>query len=279
LRLGSSIPYPFIAYNTMDKIYSLRKMLFFKRQQHLIVLSILLLILFFSIATHLRKAYGAENIDQYATMRQFMVEKHLKARDIDDKTVLNSMGTVPREKFVLEKDKDIAYIDSAIPIDYGQAISQPSLVALMTQLLEPKKDHIALEIGTGTGYQAAVLAEIVDRVYTIEIIPQLGKSAAKRLHALGYNNITVKIADGYYGWKEYAPFDCIVVTAAASHLPPPLIKQLKRGGKMVIPVGLPFLPQHLVLVKKSLDGDVHTRNVIGVMFVPFVREINNNSKQ
>jgi len=165
------------------------------------------------------------------------------------------MRNVPRHLFVSERRRGSAYGDFPLSIGYGQTISQPYIVALMTELLKPGKDHIALEVGTGSGYQAAVLSEIVKEVYTIEIIPPLGRAA-----------------EGYYGWEEYGPFDCIVVTAASDHIPPPLIKQLKKGGKMAIPVGRPFLVQHLMLVERSEHGDIQTRSILPVRFVPFRRE-------
>lgn len=213
-----------------------------------------------------------EFFDGYAQARQFMVEHHLKGRDIYDETVLRAMNTVPREKFVLEQYVNKAYQDSALPINYGQTISQPYIVALMTALVKPDKNDIALEIGTGSGYQAAVLSEIVKKVYTIEIVPPLGKEVKNRLNRLDYDNIETKIGDGYYGWEEHAPYDCIIVTAAVDHIPPPLIKQLKKGGKMAIPVGHPFLTQHLTLVEKSDEGEIKTRNMLAVRFVPFLRE-------
>jgi len=208
----------------------------------------------------------------YEKLRYEMVEKQIAARGIRDENVLRAMRNVPRHLFVSEKRRGSAYGDFPLSIGYGQTISQPYIVALMTELLKPGKDHIALEVGTGSGYQAAVLSEIVKEVYTIEIIPPLGRAAEKRLKELAYENITVKVGDGYYGWEEYGPFDCIVVTAASDHIPPPLIKQLKIGGKMAIPVGRPFLVQHLMLVERSEHGDIQTRSILPVRFVPFRRE-------
>jgi protein-L-isoaspartate(D-aspartate) O-methyltransferase len=207
----------------------------------------------------------------YENRRYDMVTMQIVARGIKDEGVLRAMRQVPRHLFVPEGSEGSAYGDFPLSIGYGQTISQPYIVAFMTELLEPGEDDLALEVGTGSGYQAAVLGEIVKKVFTIEIIPPLGNAAEKRLKELGYESITVKVADGYYGWEDHAPFDCIVVTAAADHIPPPLIKQLKKGGKMAIPVGHPFSVQNLMLVEKSEDGEVKTRNVLPVRFVPFRR--------
>ena len=190
---------------------------------------------------------------------------------VKDKAVLEAMGTVPRHEFVPQGQRHRAYADGPLPIGYGQTISQPYIVAYMTDMLKPKKEHKVLEIGTGSGYQAAVLAEIVKQVYTIEIVPELGESAKKRLEDLGYGNVTVRVGDGYFGWKEHGPFDAIIVTAAASHIPPPLVEQLKPGGRMAIPVGPPLQVQHLMLLEKLEDGSVVKRNVMPVRFVPLTR--------
>jgi protein-L-isoaspartate(D-aspartate) O-methyltransferase len=179
---------------------------------------------------------------------------------------------VPRHEFVPERLRRQAYANRPLPIGYGQTISQPYIVALMTDLVEPGADDRVLEIGTGSGYQAAVLATLVGEVYTIEIIEPLGLAARARLERLGYDNVEVRLGDGYYGWPERAPFDAIVVTAAASHVPPPLIQQLKPGGRMVIPVGSRFLVQQLVLVTKDADGRVTTRQLLPVRFVPLTGE-------
>jgi protein-L-isoaspartate(D-aspartate) O-methyltransferase len=175
---------------------------------------------------------------------------------------------VPRHKFVSDIYLDRAYDDSPLPIGYGQTISQPYIVAYMTDILNLNKNSRVLEVGTGSGYQAAILSPIVKQVYTIEIIPELAKSAVTRLKNLGYHNIEVAIGDGYYGWNKHAPFDAIIVTAAAGHIPTPLIEQLKNNGRMVIPVGGSFLIQNLILVTKDKDGNVTTRNLIPVRFVP-----------
>jgi protein-L-isoaspartate(D-aspartate) O-methyltransferase len=184
--------------------------------------------------------------------------------------VLRAMRKVPRHLFLPPSQREFAYDDTPLPIGFGQTISQPYIVAYMTECLNPRKGQRILEIGTGSGYQAAVLAEIVESVYTIEIIPELGNSAAERLASMGYKNITVKIGDGYAGWKEHAPFDGILVTAGAESIPPPLVEQLKDGGRMIIPVGSPDLVQNLILVEKH-GKEVTTRNLIPVRFVPFRR--------
>ena len=182
--------------------------------------------------------------------------------------VMEAMARVPRHLFVPPDLQDLGYLNRPLPIGYGQTISQPYIVALMTDLLEPEPGDVAFELGTGSSYQAAVLAELVAEVYTVEIVPPLAESAAERLATLGYDNVTVRAGDGYFGWPEHAPFDIIVVTAAASHVPPPLIAQLKPGGRMAIPVGSPFLTQHLLLVEKREDGSVTSRQILPVIFVP-----------
>jgi len=183
--------------------------------------------------------------------------------------VMDVIAKVPRHEFVAEEQDAYAYDNRPLPIGYGQTISQPYIVALMTDLLDVKPSDVVLEIGTGSAYQAAVLAGLVDKMYTIEIIDGLGKEAKERLARLGYNNVEVKIGDGYHGWEEHAPFDAIIVTAAASHIPPPLIQQLKPGGRMVIPVGERFFVQYLMLVEKNKQGKLKTRNILPVAFVPF----------
>ena len=182
--------------------------------------------------------------------------------------VMNAMGEVPRHEFVRFEDRHRAYLNHPLPIGYGQTISQPYIVALMTDLLNLEPGDTVLEIGTGSGYQAAVLDALGAKVYTIEIIQELGRQAEKRLQRLDYGDVQTKIGDGYYGWPEAAPFDGILVTAAASHIPPPLIEQLKPGGRMVIPVGPQFTVQQLVLITKNQDGTVETRILLPVSFVP-----------
>jgi protein-L-isoaspartate(D-aspartate) O-methyltransferase len=185
-----------------------------------------------------------------------------------DDAVLTAMRTVPRHAFIPEAEQNRAYDNRPLPIGYGQTISQPYIVALMTDLLAVGPGDTVLEVGTGSGYQAAVLSGLVTRISTIEIVPQLGKRAQETLQRLGYDNVEVRIGDGYYGWEEQAPFDGIIVTAAASHVPPPLIRQLKPGGRMIIPVGSRFMVQELLLVEKSTAGEVSTQQILPVAFVP-----------
>jgi protein-L-isoaspartate(D-aspartate) O-methyltransferase len=189
-----------------------------------------------------------------------------------DRRVLDVLGRLPRHLFVPPELRGSAYDNRPLPIGHGQTISQPYIVALMTDLLQPQGDDVVLEIGTGSGYQAAVLAELVRAVYTIEIIEPLGMQARARLAKMGYDNIETRIADGYYGWPEHAPFDSIIVTAAAAQIPPPLIQQLKPGGRMVIPVGSAFFAQTLMLVEKDDDGTVRSREILPVRFVPLTGE-------
>ena len=182
--------------------------------------------------------------------------------------VMAAMEKVERHRFVPAALTAFAYFNRPLPIGHGQTISQPFIVALMTDLLKIEESGKVLEIGTGSGYQAAVLAEMASSVYSIEIIEPLGKQAGKRLESLGYRNVETRVGDGYYGWPEAAPFDAIMVTAAASHVPPPLIKQLKPGGRMVIPLGTQFMTQYLMLVEKRMDGSLTTRQILPVAFVP-----------
>ncbi|HDZ58980.1 MAG TPA: protein-L-isoaspartate(D-aspartate) O-methyltransferase [Ignavibacteriales bacterium] len=208
--------------------------------------------------------------DKYKNDREAMVKQQIEYRGINNQPTLKAMTAVPRHKFVPPNLVNRAYDDDPLPIGYGQTISQPYIVAYMTAAIDPKPEYKVLEIGTGSGYQAAVLSEIVSEVYTIEIITELFNSSSKRLRDLGYKNVTCKNADGYYGWKEHAPFDAIIVTAAAEYIPPPLIEQLKDGGKMIIPVGSPFLNQNLILVEKKGE-DITTKALLPVLFVPFKR--------
>ena len=182
--------------------------------------------------------------------------------------VIAAMEKVERHRFVPAALSVVAYLNRPLPIGHGQTISQPFIVVLMTDLMKVKAGDRVLEIGTGSGYQAAVLAEIAGSVYSIEIIEPLGKEAGERLQSLGYRNVETRVGDGYYGWPEVAPFDAIMVTAAASHVPPPLIKQLKPGGRMVIPLGTQFMTQYLMLVEKQMDGSLTTRQILPVRFVP-----------
>lgn len=206
----------------------------------------------------------------YSKIREAMVKTQIEARGVKDPATLAAMRKVPRHKFIAGNQAADAYDDGPLPIGYGQTISQPYIVAYMTEIVNPKPGHTVLEIGTGSGYQAAVLAEIVKKVYTIEIIEPLGKQAAARLKNLNYKNIEVKIADGYDGWKEHAPYDAIIVTAAAEYIPPPLKDQLKDGGRMIIPVGSPYMTQQLMLIEKS-GNKYKTRSMMPVRFVPFKR--------
>ena len=200
-----------------------------------------------------------------------MVQQQIESRGVTNTQVLAALRKVPRHEFVPARWHDRAYDDGPLPIGYGQTISQPYIVALMTELVDLPAKSKVLEIGTGSGYQAAILAEMGADVYTMEIVEPLATSAAERLKRLGFEKAHVKFADGYNGWPEHAPFDAIVVTAAADHVPPPLIQQLRPGGKMVIPLGSPFQQQWLVLVEKNEQGKIRTRNVAPVAFVPFTR--------
>lgn len=210
---------------------------------------------------------GEEGI--FAALRERMVIETIERRGVTDEDVLNAMRTVPRHLFVPEGEQDYAYGDHPLPIGYGQTISQPYIVALMTDLLELRQGDKVLEVGTGSGYQAAILAEIPSiEVYTIEIIPELAESAQERLESLGYTDVHCRQGDGYYGWPQYAPFDAIVVTAAPDHVPQPLVDQLAPGGRMVIPVGPPGGYQTLWKLVKQPDGEVKNYNMGGVAFVP-----------
>ena len=206
----------------------------------------------------------------YATSARAMVERQLRPRGIDDPRVLRVMAKVPREKFVAKELAASAYEDRPLPIGFGQTISQPFIVAFMTQALKPKPTDCVLEIGTGSGYQAAVLGELVAQVYTIEILRPLAERAAIVLNALGYKNVLVKAGDGYKGWPEHAPFDAIIVTAAPDHIPQPLVEQLKEGGRMVIPVGGAIVQRLNVLEKRG--GAVKQIEAIPVKFVPLTRD-------
>lgn len=199
-----------------------------------------------------------------------MVATQIERRGVDSKNVLDAMKKVPRHLFVPSKYLEQAYNDNPLPIGLGQTISQPYIVALMTEIASPGPDDIVLEVGTGSGYQASILAQVVKRVYTVEIFQQLADEAEQRFERLGYTNISLKSGDGYYGWEEHAPFDAIVVTAAAEHIPPPLIRQLKPGGVMIIPVGNRFQVQTLVLIEKDTDGKTRSRNLLPVRFVPLL---------
>lgn len=209
--------------------------------------------------------------DKFEKERKKMIKNQIQSRGITDKKTLEAIESVPRHLFVPDEYRDRAYDDGPLPIGYGQTISQPYIVAYMTELLNVGPDDIVLEIGTGSGYQAAVLSKIVKKVYTVEIIEELGLAAKERLKTLNYDNVEVKIGDGYYGWEEHAPYDGIIVTAASENIPPPLIKQLKDNCNMIIPVGSPFNIQNLMLVKK-LGDKITTKNLIPVRFVPLTRK-------
>lgn len=211
-----------------------------------------------------------DEIDDYIEKRQNMVVSQLKSRDITDSKVLQAMLTIPRHEFVDKGIRESAYNDYPLPIGEGQTISQPYIVALMTQLLELKGGEKVLEIGTGSGYQAAVLAEIVKEVYTVELYESLSKKSEILLKKLGYKNIYFKIGDGYYGWEEYAPYDAIIVTCAPDHVPPPLLKQIKDdGGRIVIPLGGVWMVQTLMKIEK-IKGEVSSKGTMGVSFVPMI---------
>jgi protein-L-isoaspartate(D-aspartate) O-methyltransferase len=209
--------------------------------------------------------------DPFRSKREDMVSQTIERRGVTNEAVLKSMMTVKRHLFVPENVVSNAYDDRPLPIGYGQTISQPFIVAYMTDIINPKPHYKVLEIGTGSGYQAAVLAEVVKEVYTIEIIPELGNAASARLKKLEYNNVNVKVADGYFGWSEHGPYDAIVVTAAAEFVPPPLLEQLKEGGKIVIPIGSPFMNQNLMLIEKK-GKKITTKSLMPVAFVPFTRK-------
>lgn len=207
----------------------------------------------------------------FEAQRENMVQVQLRNRDITDQATLKAMLMVPRHQFVPQSLKEVAYTDGPLPIGEGQTISQPYIVAYMTQSLKLRPSHRVLEIGTGSGYQAAVLSEIVDSVYTVEIVEKLGRSAEERLRKQKYNNIQVRIGDGYHGWPEKGPFDGIMVTAGAEQIPPKLIEQLKDGGRMIIPVGPHRGIRQLVLVTKN-KGKIRRKEVMAVRFVPFTRK-------
>lgn len=230
----------------------------------------LLYILILTVILILQTAVHAEDI--YKQRRQLMVEKDIKARGISDAKVLQAMGKVPRHLLVDEYIRDRVYEDYPLPIGEGQTISQPYVVALMTESLKLKPGDKVLEIGTGSGYQAVILAEIVKDVYTIEIRRGLAEKAEKRLNELGYKNIRIKYGDGYFGWEEQAPFDAIIITASANHIPPPLIKQLKEGGRLIIPLGSTVYYQTLTLATK-IKGELDLEQISSVVFVPMVGEM------
>lgn len=211
--------------------------------------------------------------DKFYAARNKMVETQIEARGINDPGTLRAMRKVPRHLFVPKNSQNDAYGDFPLPIGYGQTISQPYIVAYMTEVVRPTSKKRVLEIGTGSGYQAAVLAEIVDTVFTIEIVKELAKESAERLSNLGYKNVVVRSGDGYNGWIEHSPFDIIIVTAAAEEIPKPLIDQLAENGSLVIPVGEPGSVQELILLTKK-RGKIERKQLTLVRFVPFKRSDN-----
>lgn len=208
--------------------------------------------------------------DGFSEERVAMVETQIEARGVNDARVLESMRVIPRHLFIDESLWLRAYSDGPLPISSGQTISQPYIVALMTELLQLDEHHVVLEIGTGSGYQAAVLSKLVHWVYTIEIVPELGQSAERTLKRLGYDNVTVRIGDGYQGWPEQAPYDRIILTAAPEEIPQKLVEQLKPGGRMILPVGSQRRGQDLLVLEKDQAGNVNIRQSIPVRFVPMV---------
>lgn len=211
--------------------------------------------------------------DPLLKQRQAMIQNQIVSRGIEDKRVLDALEKVPRHLFVPIEYRRQAYNDHAVPIGYGQTISQPFIVALMTFLLEVTPEDKVLEIGTGSGYQAAVLSHLTDEVYSVEIIEALAREAEERMEDLGYDTIELRESDGYYGWPEKGPFDKIIVTAAAGHVPPPLIEQLNPGGKIIIPLGNPFSTQILSIINKSEEGELTSLQVLPVRFVPFTGRV------
>jgi protein-L-isoaspartate(D-aspartate) O-methyltransferase len=203
--------------------------------------------------------------------RELALTRKMIGRDRFDKRVMAAMGEVPRERFVPESERGFAFDNGPLPIGCGQTISQPYIVALMTDLLDADEEAVVLEIGTGSGYQAAVLSRVVRQVYSMEIIDTLSQRAQQTLLELGYDNVTCRCADGYNGWPEHAPYDGILVTAAAPEIPRPLVEQLKPNARLVIPVGMPFSYQELMLVEKRETGELSTASVLGVAFVPLTR--------
>ena len=214
----------------------------------------------------------AQNDKDYEELRKAMVKTQIESRGVKDEDVLSVMRDVPRHLFIDESLWPKAYSDGPLPIGHGQTISQPYIVAFMTELLRPDTHHMVLEIGTGSGYQAAVLAKLVHHVYTIEIVPELGRNAKAALKRLGYDNISVRVGDGYKGWPEEEPFDRIIVTAAPEKVPEALVDQLKPGGRMVLPVGPRWWGQDLLVIEKNERGKVVRKNTIPVRFVPMIRQ-------
>lgn len=232
------------------------------------LLTLLVLLSFIS------NAMGEQDFTQ---LRSALVDEISENRTLLDKVlgqpqltpeVGQALKQVPRHEFVPAGQRSHAYENRPLPIGYGQTISQPLIVALMTDLMDLQADHRVLELGTGSGYQAAILAHIAKQVYSIEIVPELGERARKTLERLDYDNVSVRVGDGYHGWPEQAPFDAIIVTAAGDHVPPPLVQQLKVGGRLVIPVGTQYFAQQLVLIRKTAEGTLDMQSLLPVRFVP-----------
>lgn len=240
---------------------------------------VLLLVPLSLVILHTGKAVAEQGEEaRFHRLREAMVREQIAdppdyRRPVRNREVLEAMGTVPRHLFVKKRDIPWAYRDHPLPIGHGQTISQPYIVALMTDLLGVTPEQRVLEVGTGSGYQAAILSLLVRQVFTVEIIKALAQQADARLVRLGYNNVQVKVADGYYGWEAHAPFDRIIVTAAATLVPPPLIRQLKPGGRMCIPVGAQYAIQYLTMIDKSESGDITMRKLLPVRFVPLTRTL------
>ena len=233
------------------------------RRWHCVALSVVL-------AVCLADETIAQSSDRFAARREAMVSAQIEARDIRSADVRRVMRKVARHRFVPEDLEEAAYVDQPLPIGYGQTISQPYIVAFMTEQLDLTPEHKVLEIGTGSGYQAAVLAELVDQVFTIEIVEELGRRAERTLSALEYNNVHVRIGNGYLGWPEEAPFDRIILTAAPENLPETLVEQLTPGGRLVAPVGPVYGSQEIIVLDKGRDGRIRRRSVLPVRFVPMV---------
>jgi protein-L-isoaspartate(D-aspartate) O-methyltransferase len=218
-----------------------------------------------------RASAGSRQDVDFEQARRQMVDEQIEARGVTDSRVLEAMSRIPRHEYVPVQHRASAYADTPLPIEFGQTISQPYIVAVMTELVQPEPDDRILEVGTGSGYQAAVVADLVSEVYSIEIIPELARSAADRLERLGVSNVVVRAGDGYLGWPEQSPFDGILVTAGAEHIPEPLVAQLKPGARMIIPVGDQSSFQILKVVEKLPGGGVAIRDIATVRFVPLRR--------
>ncbi|MFO8085551.1 MAG: protein-L-isoaspartate(D-aspartate) O-methyltransferase [Desulfobacterales bacterium] len=239
----------------------MRNLYFYKKNKNIFALTTL-----FSVFVFSNVVYGSDN-ELYQSQREKMVIQQLQKRGISDQRVLKAMGKVPRHRFVPHALKDRSYGDHPLAIGEGQTISQPYIVALMTESLQLSEGDRVLEIGTGSGYQAAVLAEIVDEVYSVEIREKLYQQASMVLRNTGCHNVNTRLGDGYFGWKEVSPFDAVMITASVDHIPPPLLSQLKDGGKLILPLGNPFSYQNLTLVTRKGE-DYSVKQITGVLFVP-----------